>query len=50
MEGLFGLVRGICLYGLTILWNTMRTLYLYEGGGGGGGGGEGGDMTVISHI
>ena len=35
---LFGLVRGVCLFDLTISWDTTRTLCLYGG------------VFVTSHI
>ena len=35
-EGLFGSVRGVCLFHYAILWGTMRTLCLHEGGEGRG--------------
>ena len=31
--GLFGPVRGVCLFGPTIPWDTTRTLCLHGGGG-----------------
>ena len=37
--GLFGSIRGVCLFGPTIPWGTMRTLCLHGGG-----------VFVMSHI